>query len=430
MIKLIPFILNSAQYLYIFVFVKMKDKNIINKIAVFIILILGVSYNLSAQNDDTIEFHEQTIQNHKNAIDEIFGKLEELKLKKVSEDVLQYGLPAYTEDEEIIHHLAFSLSYNAQHKQANWVSHIVTKDILYGNVSRTNDFRPDPKASTNSTLEDYWYSGYDRGHLAPSADFRWSLDALSESYYHSNISPQVPALNRDSWARVENQIREWVVDVDKLYVVTGPVLHDKLPKIQQGNFDVSIPEYFYKIVLDYERPGVKAIAFVLPNKKVDFRIIDYVVSIDSVERLTGIKFFPNLPDSVQTRVKAMSDISAWPLGVDAYKGDVMPINFGKGQVAASQARYFIGDETTVCGRVVATRYKPNGKADPTYLNLDKPFPDVVFSTIVFGKDRINFTYKPEEYLLNKKICVTGRVGDFKGTPQIVVTGPHQIEVID
>jgi endonuclease G len=408
----------------------MREKIFINRLAIFLILILVVSYNLSAQNDDTIEFHEQTIQKHQNAIDEIFGKLEELKLNKVREDILNYGMPEHSEEEEIVHHLAFSLSYNTEHKQANWVAHIVTKDILYGNVSRTNDFRPDPAVSVNATLEDYWYSGYDRGHLAPSADFRWSLDALSESYYYSNISPQVPALNRDSWARLENQVREWVVDAEKLYVVTGPVLHDNLPKIQQGNFNVSIPEYFYKIVLDYERPDVKAIAFILPNKKVDYRIIDYVVSIDSVERLTGIKFFPNLPDSVQMRVKAMKDIKVWPLSVDAYKGNMMPIDFGKGQVATSQARYFIGDETTVCGVVVATRYKPNGKADPNYLNLDKPFPDVIFSTIVFGKDRINFTYKPEEYLLNKKICVTGRVGDYQGTPQIIVTGPHQIEVID
>lgn len=403
------------------------------KINILSLLVFGLFCcveKLHAQAD-SILIQEEKVKKHQDAIEEIFGKLELLKLQKVREDIMSIGLPAHNEDEEIIHHKAFSLSYNHQHKQANWVAHVITKDILYGNVSRTNDFRPDPNLSgQDATIEDYWESGYDRGHLAPSADFRWSLDALSESYYYSNICPQVPALNRESWARVENQVREWVIESERLFVVTGPVLKENLPKIQQGNFNVSIPEYVYKVVLDYDQPSIKGIAFILPNKKVDYRIIDYVVPIDSVEKITGFDFFPNLPDSIEKRVEAMKDIMAWPVSFDSYNGDIMPVDFAKGQVATSQARYFIGDEATVCGRVVATRYKPNGNADPTYLNLDKPFPDVVFSVIVFGKDRINFTFKPEEYYMNKRICVKGKVGEFKGTPQIIVTGPHQIELMD
>lgn len=409
----------------------MRERLFIYKLTLCLLVILASTSGIKAQEIDSISIEEGKIQGYQNAIDAAFEKLEVLKLEKVREDILNLGLPAHQEGEEIVNHLALSLSYNQEHKQANWVAHVITKDILYGNVSRTNDFRPDPKIKNgDATVEDYWNSGYDRGHLAPSADFRWSLDALSESYYYSNISPQVPALNRDSWARLENQLREWVVESEKLYVVTGPVLNKNLPKIQQGNFNVSIPEYFYKVVLDNENPNVKAIGFIFPNKKIEYRIIDYVVSIDSIEKLTGIDFFPNLEDSVEARVEAMKDISSWPLSSDSYKGNVMPINFAKGQVATSQAKYFIGDEATVCGKVVATRYKPNGGADPTYLNLDKPFPDVIFSVIVFGKNRINFTYKPEELLLNKNICVTGLVGDYKGIPQIIVTGPHQIEIMD
>ena len=116
-----------------------------------------------------------------------------------------------------------SLVYSEEHEQAKWVAHIISPDIITGNVSRTNDFRPDPHVSTGSTVEEdyflkylqpdssYKYDGYgfDRGHLAPSADFRWSTTALSESYFYSNMSPQRPEFNRGTWAELEG-LHSWV----------------------------------------------------------------------------------------------------------------------------------------------------------------------------------------------------------------------------
>ena len=133
-------------------------------------------------------------------------------------------------------------------RQPNYVVHVIPKDILYGTNTRSNDFRKDPLIKQNmSDSVDYWNSGYDRGHMAASADFKWNKKALSESYFYSNIIPQNHGLNQNSWNKLEMQVREWSIDNSELIVVTGPILKDNLSKIQQGSFKVSIPEYVYKI---------------------------------------------------------------------------------------------------------------------------------------------------------------------------------------
>ena len=138
---------------------------------------------------------------------ELEAQLESYKLKWVSQQIKATAIPELSDNEKVIHHSAMSLSYNEEYEQANWVAHMVTKDIKDGKVKRTNDFRIDPNVSSGTAVkDDYWYSGYDRGHLAPSADFRWSRKALSESFYYSNMSPQVPELNREVWAKLENKI--------------------------------------------------------------------------------------------------------------------------------------------------------------------------------------------------------------------------------
>ena len=198
---------------------------------VFILLCFS-GHSQDGFTTDSIEVLERSLEDYNEAIEDIFKDLEVLKLKKIRETIRKVGMPAKLPDEEIVHHAALSLSYNEQHEQANWVVHVIPKDILFGNVSRTNNFRLDPQVSTiTADSVDYWYSGYDRGHLAPSADFRWSRKALSQSYYYSNMSPQRPELNRESWARLENLVREFAIDAGEVIVVTGPVLTDDLPKI-------------------------------------------------------------------------------------------------------------------------------------------------------------------------------------------------------
>jgi endonuclease G, mitochondrial len=373
--------------------------------------------------DELIRSKKAQLEEQRVQVDSILLELERLKLQRIVSELKQH-LPAPLAQEEIVEHSAMILSYNEEHEQANWVLHMITKDVLYGTTGRTNDFRPDPKLSTVSAdVEDYWESGYDRGHLAPSADFRWSREALSESYYYSNMSPQVPGMNRGAWAQLENQVREWAIDAEELIVVTGPILKPDLPKVQQGSFRVSIPEAYFKIVVDLNDEKSKAIAFVIPNKDVPYDLKKYVASIDSIEHLTGIRFFPQLEG--RASLSSSSDLSLWPVSVSKLSESPY-IKYDKEHVPAPQALYFIGQECNVCGKVVGTRYNKQTSTGITYLNFDLPYPNSPFTAVIFGKDRINFSYEPEVYLKDKIICISGKVQMYQGKPQIVASNEAQI----
>ena len=118
-------------------------------------------------------------------------------------------LPSQQSNGQIVHHANYTLQYNEEHEQASWVAYRLTSHHLQNpSTKRKDNFRSDPKVKTGSaTLSDYKGSGYDRGHLAPAADFKWSSTAMSESFYMSNMSPQVPGFNRGIWKKLESKIR-------------------------------------------------------------------------------------------------------------------------------------------------------------------------------------------------------------------------------
>ncbi|HBF88562.1 MAG TPA: DNA/RNA non-specific endonuclease [Bacteroidales bacterium] len=379
---------------------------------------------------------EQKISEKKTVLDSLVNAaknvqiiLEELKLEKVRSDIQKLGLPKTIETDTIINHLAMSLLYDEKHEQAKWVTHIITPDIIEGNANRSNDFRVDSMILTGSaTKADYWYSGYDRGHLAPSADFRWSKKALSESYYYSNMCPQRPELNRERWAELENTLRQNVIETnEQLYVVTGGVLSENLPAI--GENKVSIPEYVYKIALDIEGEEKKAIGFIMSNKYCSYPVMHYAVSIDSVEQLTGIDFFHALPDSIEDSLESNIDYKLWQKGKD--EGNVNPLlpeELPKGAINSIDAKTLIGKKAKVCGTVVST--KLSEKSGATFINLDKKFPNSVFSITIWKNSRANFSYNPELELMDKKICVTGEIQDYKGTPSMYISNEKDVEFID
>ena len=222
----------------------------------------------------------------------------------------QSELPKPKPSDVIIHHVGYVLSYNETHEQANWVAYELTLEEVKGTFKRTNDFRPDLKVKTGSaTLADYRGSGYDRGHLAPAADMKWSTVAMSESFYMSNMSPQRPSFNRGIWKRLEEQVRKWAVDNKSVYIATGGVLIPGLSKI--GPNGVSIPKMFYKVILDYQEPELKGIGFVLPNRGSKEPLQNYAVTIDKVESLTGIDFFYALPDEIEEEIESKISLRKW-----------------------------------------------------------------------------------------------------------------------
>tara|TARA_B100000315_G_scaffold222267_1_gene226209 strand:+ start:228 stop:1214 length:987 start_codon:yes stop_codon:yes gene_type:complete len=222
----------------------------------------------------------------------------------------QIELPKPRSGEQIISHMAYTLSYNEAYEQANWVTYELKASTLRGSFERTDDFRSDPEITTGSaSLADYKGSGYDRGHLAPAGDMKWSYRAMSESFYMSNMSPQTPSFNRGIWKRLEDQVRGWAVDNQIVYVTTGPVLQGNLSSI--GSNGVSVPRQYYKVILDYTEPELKGIGFILNNEKGVGSLENYSVSIDRVEEVTGIDFFHSVPNDLENAIEATLDISLW-----------------------------------------------------------------------------------------------------------------------
>ena len=219
-------------------------------------------------------------------------------------------LPAFTPSDIIVKHLAYTLSYNEKHEQANWVAYELTAEETQKGVTRSNDFRPDNEVMSGSaTNADYQGSGYDRGHMAPAADMSWSVQSMEESFLYSNMSPQVPGFNRGIWKKMEERVRQWAVENKDIYVVTGPVLTGNLPTI--GPDKVSVPRYYYKVILDYREPELKGIAFIMPNASSTMPLQSFAVPIDSVEHVTGINFFPALPDKQEQALEKTICISCW-----------------------------------------------------------------------------------------------------------------------
>ena len=236
----------------------------------------------------------------------------EMKLSAAGGEIEGLELPSPVEGEQIIEHLGYTLSYNEEAEQPSWVAYELTRDeVLADNAEREDNFREDKAVRTGSaTLADYRGSGYDRGHMAPAADFKWSEEAMSGTFYLSNMSPQTGALNRGLWADLEAIVRQMAVDNEKVYVVTGPVLTDG-PFETIGENEVAVPHQYYKVVLDYTDPDIKAIGFVLPNDDPEEDITAYVRSVDEVEELTLLDFYPALPDDIEEIVESEADPSRW-----------------------------------------------------------------------------------------------------------------------
>ena len=223
------------------------------------------------------------------------------------------ALPYYEPGAVILQYTGFVVKYNETYEQADWVAYLLTSsEASSETLKRPNNFRPDHAVETETAAkDDYKGSGYDRGHLAPAGDMNWSDEALSDSFFFSNMSPQTPGLNRGKWRSLEELVRTWATANKEVYVVTGPVLTDG-PFKTIGENQVAVPKRYYKVVLDYKKPEIKGIGFILPNERISLPLSDFAVSIDQVEQLTGIDFFHLLPDDIEESLESSVMLTSWP----------------------------------------------------------------------------------------------------------------------
>lgn len=227
----------------------------------------------------------------------------------VKSDTSAFFLPASTTG-QVIHHQGYSLSYSEPHEQAEWVAYHLRKSHIARSSFERPYFEIDQAVKTGAaSWRNYKNSGYDRGHLVPAGDRSYAKDAHDETFLTSNISPQVHEFNAGIWNTLEQQVRYWANKYDGVYVVTGGVLKGDLKTI--GNEKVAVPKQFYKIV--YNPENEKMIAFLMPNKNSKQPLHTFVVSVDSVEVLTGIDFFPELEDALEDKLEAMTNYKNWNL---------------------------------------------------------------------------------------------------------------------
>ena len=238
------------------------------------------------------------------------------KPKSNANDItFELAIPQLTKStkSQVIEHIGYTVSYNEQRRNPNWVAYELTGEEVEGREPRGSKFIPDPEVIGRQAVDaDYKHSGWDRGHLAPAADMKWSEQAMDESFYLSNISPQNGNLNRGVWKSIEELTRENAQKYGKILVVTGPVFTSKKGLGSIGNNRVLIPNAFYKVLLAYDN-GYTGIGFYCENIAGKKRLDSYTKSIDEIEEITGIDFFHLLPDNVETEVENVFDWGDWEI---------------------------------------------------------------------------------------------------------------------
>lgn len=211
---------------------------------------------------------------------------------------------------EQIGHLGYTTHYNTKWLIPNWVAYELTPEEAEGNVERNGQFQSDPLVKGNTAIPaDYKRSGYDRGHMAPAADMKFSNKAMNESFYLSNICPQNHELNTGLWASLEKRIRKWANAGETLYIVCGPIVKNTDSTIGQSG--VVVPQGFFKVLCKKVNGKTYALGFVFPNEDCKGTIYNYSMSVDAVEKRTGLDFFSLLPDDVETAIERSSDLRVW-----------------------------------------------------------------------------------------------------------------------
>jgi endonuclease G len=233
--------------------------------------------------------------------------------------VAAIGVPKYKGDTPefvVLCRLGYVLAHNNDRKTPDWAVERLTADRFHGPGDRDelgNPFAPDPdlKPGKRAELADYKGSGFDRGHMAPAASMKFSEKATIESFYLSNMSPQVGVgLNRDIWADLEGFTRDWACERGEVIVITGPIYEKDEPDAIGA---VAVPTAFYKIAYDPKKK--RAIAFVLPNKKIDRKgkkseavLPKYIVTVTEVEELTGLHFLDKIPARDRRRIEGLKSV--------------------------------------------------------------------------------------------------------------------------
>ena len=276
---------------------KIMKKNVIGLVSVgLLVLVLASCHNEKNSEKQVTGFYDTTIS------------------QSSSPAIRQYELPARLTDrpEQIIRRESFTISYNKDTRTPNYVAWHLTKAHTYGRFQRSEEiFSEDPEApAPRATDNDYYNSRYDRGHMCPAADTKWNKEALRQSFLFTNVCPQNHGLNKYEWNDVEMLCRDWARQYGAIDIVCGPLYDRHSEPRYIGRNRVRVPERFFKVVL-CRQGKPKAIGFIYRNEGKKQPMQDAVYTVDEIERLTGIDFFPALNDDIENRIEATATLRDW-----------------------------------------------------------------------------------------------------------------------
>jgi endonuclease G len=204
----------------------------------------------------------------------------------------------------------YAVRYSYATKTAEYVVEHVTVANISGTAQRKDDFRPDPEvpAQYAAQLSDYAGQPYDRGHMAPAGNATNDANAMSQTFFLTNMVPQVPNNNRGVWKQIETLARTWVSKQGEMYIISGTIYTPQAKAIGKG---VGVPDWLFKIIVDPK--AHKVITFMLPNTAMDANDYPkYIVSVADVEKATGIVFFPKLPPAAAALKTTKANLADWP----------------------------------------------------------------------------------------------------------------------
>jgi len=236
-----------------------------------------------------------------------------LELARLSEDKFS---AAAIEEQQIIQHIGYTLSYSEEVHLPWWVAYELSAEEVDGVEERSNHFKPDPLVKGDPVVtKDYSNSGYDRGHMALAADMKWSEQAMRESFYMTNMCPQVHNLNAGDWKVLEEFVRSKAKEHASIYVCCGPLIEEGYTTIGEER-KIVVPQAFYKVILRRKSDNDwSGIGFIMKNapRTGKWTLAHYAVTIEEVEQAAGIDFFYALPDDIEERVELSYSLKDWGL---------------------------------------------------------------------------------------------------------------------
>ncbi len=226
--------------------------------------------------------------------------------------VIDIPLPLKDRSEQILVRKGYVTSYNKDTKLPNWVAWRLTAEHVDGVARRPGNAWHEDKdvPSPRANRSDYKGSGWTHGHMCPAGDNKWDGDAMYETFLYTNCCPQNANLNQGTWNQIEMSCRQWAKKYGSVYIVTGPILFRQEHDVIGAN-RVVVPEAFFKVIVCLDSAKPKGIGFICRNTEGNRKKDLYVNSIKQVERVTGMTFFPHLPNNIKEAVKNHADLEEW-----------------------------------------------------------------------------------------------------------------------